>query len=133
MTGAQTLVMTMVIQGKDMVSADKLATSMATSEYDPRLLLLSEKDNVLVAREEIKAGENVLIMGQKLALEKTIHRGHKIARKPIAVGEKVMKYGAPIGSATLPIAAGQHVHVHNMKSDYTATHIIDASEEEKSR
>ncbi|MGH6762292.1 MAG: UxaA family hydrolase [Phyllobacterium sp.] len=116
-----------------MVSADKLATPLPASEYDTRLLLLSERDNVLVAREEIAAGDEVLVMGRRLPLEKAIHRGHKIARKPVASGEKVMKYGAPIGSATMPIDAGQHVHIHNMKSDYTATHIIDASEEEKSR
>ena len=32
--------------------------------------------------------------------------------------EKVLKYGLPIGSATRDIAAGEHVHVQNMKSDY---------------
>ena len=38
-----------------------------------------------------------------------------------------MKYGAPIGSATAAIAAGEHVHVHNMKSDYTPTYQLDAA------
>jgi len=39
----------------------------------------------------------------------------------IAQGEKVCKYGCPIGSATRPIEVGQHVHVHNLKSDYFPT------------
>jgi hypothetical protein len=30
----------------------------------------------------------------------------------------VIKFGVPIGSATVPIEAGRHVHVHNIKSDY---------------
>jgi hypothetical protein len=39
----------------------------------------------------------------------------------------VLKYGAPIGSATADIAPGAHVHVHNMMSDYTPTHhLLDA-------
>ncbi len=53
--------------------------------------------------------------------------GHKLARRAIAAGEKVVKYGAPIGSATAPIAAGEHVHIHNLASDYTPTYTLDAA------
>ena len=53
--------------------------------------------------------------------------GHKLARRPIAAGEKIVKYGAPIGTATEAIAIGTPVHVHNVKSDYTPTyHLMDA-------
>jgi hypothetical protein len=103
------------------------------AESDPRLLLLSPKDNVLVARQKIEAGETMRVAGTAIAAEKTILLGHKIACCAIAEGEKVMKYGAPIGSATRRIEPGEHVHVHNMKSDYTRTHVIEASDEEKSR
>jgi hypothetical protein len=51
--------------------------------------------------------------------------GHKLARRTIAPGEKIMKYGAPIGSATARIAVGDHVHVHNVKSDYTPTYHLE--------
>ena len=80
---------------------------------------------MLVAREAIAAGEHVVIGGVDLPLSKAIMRGHKVARLPIAPGDKVYKYGAPIGSATQPITPGEHVHVHNVKSDYTLTHLID--------
>lgn len=30
----------------------------------------------------------------------------------------------PIGIATRAIAAGEHVHVHNIRSAYTATHAL---------
>ena len=36
-----------------------------------------------------------------------------------------MKYGAPIGSAIAAIRAGEHAHVHNIKSDYTPTYHLD--------
>ncbi len=48
--------------------------------------------------------------------------GHKLARHALAAGDKVLKYGAPIGSMTAPVTAGEHVHMHNMKSDYIASH-----------
>ena len=43
----------------------------------------------------------------------------------IAAGEKVLKYGAPIGSATRDIGQGEHVHLHNMRSDYLPTYTLD--------
>jgi altronate dehydratase len=42
--------------------------------------------------------------------------GHKVARRAIAPGEHIRKYGAVIGEATAVIAAGAHLHVHNMRS-----------------
>jgi hypothetical protein len=62
--------------------------------------------------------------------------GHKIARRPIAPGDKILRYGAAIGSAIAPIAPGEHVHMHNMKSDYIPAHDRTAAgkalEEERS-
>ena len=43
--------------------------------------------------------------------------GHKYALRDIAEGENVIKYGMPIGHATRPIAKGEHVHVHNVKTN----------------
>ena len=43
--------------------------------------------------------------------------GHKYALRDIAEGENVIKYGMPIGHATKPIAKGEHVHVHNVKTN----------------
>ena len=45
-----------------------------------------------------------------------IPAGHKVALVGIAEGEKVVKYGFPIGLATKPIAPGEWVHVHNMRT-----------------
>ena len=43
--------------------------------------------------------------------------GHKYALVSIKAGENVIKYGSPIGHATMDIAAGEHVHTHNVKTN----------------
>ena len=43
--------------------------------------------------------------------------GHKYALRDIAEGENVIKYGMPIGHAVRAIAKGEHVHVHNVKTN----------------
>lgn len=48
----------------------------------------------------------------KVALE----NGHKYAVRDIAKGEKIIKYGFPIGIATGDIPDGGHIHSHNMKT-----------------
>jgi hypothetical protein len=93
-----------------------------TPQVDPRLLLLSPADNVFVVRSRLRAGDEIMIGPARVALPKDIPLGHKIAARAISPGDKVLKYGAPIGSAVAQIAPGEHVHVHNMKSDYTPTH-----------
>lgn len=97
---------------------------------DLRLLLLSPADNVFVLREAVGEGESLVIGDRAVTLPHRLDRGHKIARRAIAPGEKILKYGAPIGSATAAIAVGEHVHIHNVKSDYTATHVIERKQGE---
>lgn len=46
----------------------------------------------------------------------SLENGHKYARRTIRAGEAVIKYGFPIGVATQDIAAGAHVHSHNLKT-----------------
>ena len=88
----------------------------------PKFILLHPDDNVLVCVAPIVAGERVAVEDLELAALDHIEVGHKLARRPIAPGETILKYGAPIGSATRAIVAGEWVHVHNMKSDYIPTH-----------
>jgi len=42
--------------------------------------------------------------------------GHKFALVAIPEGGDVLKYGEVIGRATVSIAVGAHVHVHNLES-----------------
>ena len=87
-----------------------------------KLILLHPADNVVVCNAPIGAGERLAAGGEELRSKQDIGVGHKLARRPIAAGETVLKYGAPIGSATRAITPGEWVHMHNMKSDYIPTH-----------
>ena len=54
------------------------------------------------------------VPGLDVPLLQPVPRGHKIAMQPIATGARVIRYGQIIGVATHAIAAGDHVHVHNL-------------------
>ena len=88
------------------------------------VLLMSEQDNCLIARSTLRVGDVVEIDGRQVVLTQDIDLGHKLARRPLAVGDKVLRYGAPIGSVTRPIAAGEHIHTHNLESDYIPTYTL---------
>jgi altronate hydrolase len=78
------------------------------------LILLSDADNVAVARHEIAPGTSLSAGGRSIVSADLIPSGHKIALRAIAQGEVVRKYGQVIGRATQPVAAGSHVHTHNL-------------------
>lgn len=42
--------------------------------------------------------------------------GHKVALADLAADATVMKYGVDIGRVVAPIAQGEHLHVHNVKT-----------------
>jgi altronate dehydratase len=79
-------------------------------------LTISARDNVATAIEPIDAGRTLQIGGETIAAIQAIPRGHKIALRQIRAGEAVVKYGSPIGTATVDIPPGAHVHTHNVAS-----------------
>lgn len=46
-----------------------------------------------------------------------LESGHKVALVDIAAGENIIKYGFPIGHATINIKKGERVHVDNLKTN----------------
>jgi D-threo-aldose 1-dehydrogenase len=94
------------------------------------LILLHPTDNVLVCVAAVAAGEAMTIDGEVLAAPEAVAVGHKVARHALAASDKVMKYGAPIGLMTRPVERGGWIQVHNMKSDYIATHTRQTIHEE---
>jgi altronate dehydratase small subunit len=99
---------------------------MASSELRAAIMKLAPQDNVAVALRALQAGEIVACNGADLRVERDTAIGHKIAARPIAVGEAILKYNCPIGSATRPIAPGEYVHTHNVASDYLPTYTLPA-------
>ncbi|OOG50841.1 altronate dehydratase family protein [Polaromonas sp. C04] len=71
---------------------------------------LHPHDDVLIARSQLLGGTTV----EGIAVHGLIPPGHKIATHAIATGEPVRRYNQIIGFASKPIAAGEHVHTHNL-------------------
>ncbi len=88
----------------------------------PKFILLHPDDNVLVCCRPAGEGEIIAVGREKIVLLQDMELGHKVARQAISGGDKIMKYGVPIGSTRYDISPGEHVHLHNMRSDYIAPH-----------
>lgn len=86
------------------------------------LILLHPDDNILICAAAIGAGAQVDIDGETFRVATDIPVGHKVARRPLHVGEKVLRYGIAIGTMTAAAAPGEHVHRHNLVSDYIPSH-----------
>ena len=79
----------------------------------PLYLRLNPADDVVIACRELDAGTNLL--QENVVCRDRIPAGHKVATRAVAKGEPVRRYAQIIGFATQPIAAGAHVHVHNLE------------------
>lgn len=75
---------------------------------------LHPQDNLVVSARALRAGEEISAGGRTAQLDRDVKMGHKVAIEPIAKGQKVLKYGQVIGLATRDIAAGEHIHSHNL-------------------
>ena len=93
---------------------------------DPRLILLSPEDNCLIAVTRLPKGETLMIEGEAVTLATTIELAHKLARRALSKDEKVLRYGAIIGHVSADVARGEHLHTHNVESDYIPTYTHDA-------
>ena len=80
------------------------------------ILKITPSDNVAVALRPLAPGEKVEAEGETLTVTSPVPAGHKIALCDLAPGERVIKYGFPIGSATQAILRGSHVHTHNLRT-----------------
>ena len=76
------------------------------------VIRLNPADDVVIARVEIPEGTMLLREGVRTAVR--VPPGHKIAVKDVRTGAPVRRYNQIIGFATRDIAAGDHVHVHNI-------------------
>ncbi len=90
---------------------------------------IHQDDVVAVALEPLAEGSQVL----GVTLLENIPQGHKFALRNLEPGDRIVKYGYPIGEASCPIKAGQHVHVHNTHTllSETAEYTYDAENAKK--
>ncbi|HYI38744.1 MAG TPA: altronate dehydratase family protein [Allosphingosinicella sp.] len=80
------------------------------------LLRLDPSDDVAVAPIALARGDRVDAGGLLVELRDDIPSGHKVALRDMQAGETVRKYGWPIGILTAGVAAGGHVHSHNLST-----------------
>jgi (2R)-sulfolactate sulfo-lyase subunit alpha len=72
--------------------------------------------------EGVKAGDKltgwVMEQDQMVTLPTVseIPIGHKVALRDLTKDDTVIKYGVDIGRVVAPIKAGEHLHVHNVKT-----------------
>jgi altronate hydrolase len=84
------------------------AVSVRAIKIDPR-------DNVAVVVVDVQPDDRIRLEdGTELTAAGLIPRGNKVALDAIAPGEPVVRYGEEIGVALVAIAAGDHVHTHNL-------------------
>lgn len=86
-------------------------------------ILHDPKDTVaVVVVEGVKAGMKLSgwIMDEdrliQLEAKQDIPIGHKLALCDMSIGDTAIKYGVDIGKVVAPIKAGEHAHVHNIKT-----------------
>jgi altronate dehydratase len=79
-------------------------------------LVISVRDNVATALEQLVPGRTLQLGATTVRVSEMIPPGHKISLRAIPAGEAVIKYGSPIGTASVDIPPGVHVHTQNVAS-----------------
>lgn len=90
----------------------------------PDFLVHDEADSVgVIVVEDTSAGQ--VLSGWIMDTDQTISvqaldgipLGHKIALRDHERGDSVIKYGFPVGRTVAEIKKGEHLHVHNTKTE----------------
>jgi len=78
-----------------------------------KAIRIHPSDDVAVALTSLKSGDQIL----GTELREDIRAGHKFALGAVKEGERVRKYGMPIGRAIADIHPGAWVHTHNLRTN----------------
>ena len=80
-----------------------------------KVLCIHPDDDMLVALEDLRAGDTVEWSGILLHVSTPVQRKHKIARHDCVQGDILRLYGTPVGKATQSIGAGCAVTTDNLE------------------
>jgi altronate hydrolase len=90
------------------------------------VIRIHAQDNVVIARQQLLGG--TVLAQEGVTVSGLVPPGHKVATTAIAKGQPVRRYDQIIGMATRDIAAGEHVHTHNLAfSDFAREHAPGAA------
>ena len=82
----------------------------------PVAIRIHPDDNVAVAIRPLAPGERIEVADARVDTLDAVPAGHKVALRPLDVGDLVVKYGFPIGRITAPVSAGAWIHSHNLQT-----------------
>lgn len=88
----------------------------SVTQLEDRAIVVDPADNVATAIVPLAAGLTLAVANSALTLAEAIPAGFKFALTRIPKGQAVTKYGEMMARATVDIAAGEMVHVHNAES-----------------
>jgi altronate hydrolase/altronate dehydratase small subunit len=83
-----------------------------------KALKLRAEDNVANQLDPVRCGDEIIVLpeGSSIIATTDCQRYHKIALCDLPAAAEVMRDGIVIGVTKAPIAAGAHVHIHNLNS-----------------
>lgn len=78
-----------------------------------KALQLHPKDNVIIALQELKVGESVVINDKTYTITEEIPAKHKFLAEELEVGGLIYMYGEVVGSVSQNMRCGQHINTSN--------------------
>jgi len=79
-------------------------------------ITLNPRDNVAIARTALLPRTVLSTEAESITVARMVPPGHKIAIRPVPKCAEILRYGQIIGHASVDIAAGDHVHSHNVET-----------------
>jgi len=99
-----------------------------------KAIQIDDQDNVATVTSKVSKGERVEVLSPEGSILMRpdalgdVPFSHKIALKPLALGDEVMKYGEVIGVASAGIEVGEWLHTHNVESVRVPTSKLQEAE-----
>lgn len=82
---------------------------------DPRVLRIHPHDNVLVALQDLKAGEHIVHDGKTYVLVDDVAAKHKFFTEDLSAGDAMRMYGVLVGRAVRDVKVGQWMNTTNVR------------------
>jgi len=88
---------------------------MSESNNKRRVIQMHPKDNVLVALQNLAAGENILFNGENYILSNEVKAKHKFYIADLKTGSEVYMYGVLVGKVENDVSKGALMTTENLK------------------
>lgn len=86
-----------------------------------KVLKIHPNDNVAVCIDALCYGDEIIVDGKTIIAHADIPAGHKILLCDVKKGDKIVKYGYPIGHSDTELKCGEWVNETNLKTNLKGT------------